>query len=63
MILIPGKAICPVPQNCGVQCLKIDVRSGSFVKPKNYLISDIRDSHNMRFNKKWSAEEERNSGK
>lgn len=50
----------------GIQCLKIEVRNGSFLKPKNYLISDLKDiheAHNMKFIKKWSAEEETNTGK
>ena len=52
----PGKgnhpSFGPTMQNGGVQCLKIELRNGSFIRPKNYMITDNRT---MKVSKKWSG--------
>lgn len=58
LALTPGKGIHPpiIPtlQSGGVQCIKIEMKNGSFVKPKNYMLSDNRT---MKISKKWSGED------
>lgn len=42
--------------------MKIELRNGSFVKPKNYLISENREGRTIKMSKKWSSEDEGNIG-
>ena len=57
--LTPNKAVIPGIQNGGGLGTKIELRNGAFIKPKNYLISDVKgEIHTMKIHKKWSGEEE-----
>jgi hypothetical protein len=41
--------------------MKMEARNGSFIKPKNYLLSDGREPNSMKIHKKWSGDDDPHS--